>query len=276
MTLEVTHKLQNGRPAGNTGIFRKADGTTLVVVKDVVTKGIPISAATNAGNGEVEPAVVEESYYPVSLSNETAAGEMPGDRILVLADDLGRIDPLVAELRRGNGVVETITRGDAVSEDLAGLQAMIDEHLNAGGPVACIIFGFSLGQSGLDDTTDTRDLAAAAERDILALTALGQSLDRRRDPETPMAVVLLTHMARQVPGDEVVPVNGSCRRRSSASRAPSRRVRGLSVDADRPRRRGACQAWVHRPGHVRPEPRGRTGSARRQGAGAKARAAHAR
>ena len=187
-----------------------------------MTKAIPISAATNAGNGEVEPEVVEEAYQPITpqqrppLAKWRAIDPRPRRRSRPHRSASHRAQP---RQRLGRA----ITRGDAVSERSRWLSGAVRRRPRRGWsrfPASSLRHPCPAELS--DDATDTRELAAAAERNILALTALGQVLERRRDPATPMAVILLTHMARHLPGDEVVPVSmASCNPPSSVSLAPS-------------------------------------------------------
>ena len=205
MTLEVGHKVRDGRPCGNSGIFRDANGRALVVVEDVLTKAIPVTASSESKPGVVEPEVVEETYQPIALP--AAEGASASGRVLVLADVGAPIEPLLTALSAGANVA--IVRPDeAASNDLVGYQVLFEQALDQGEPVSSVIFAASLSAAELSDNCETKELVEAAERNILALTALGQVLERRNAASPAPSVIVLTHMARHLPGDAVASVDG--------------------------------------------------------------------
>ena len=127
--------------------------------------------------------------------------------MLVLADVGAPIEPLLTALSAGANVA--IVRPDeAASNDLVGYQVLFEQALDQGEPVSSVVFAASLSAAELSDDCETKELVEAAERNILALTALGQVLERRNAATPAPSVIVLTHMARHLPGDAVASVDG--------------------------------------------------------------------
>ena len=208
MSLEVRHKIKDYLPIGNTGTFRDADGNALVVIEDVMTKRVPITSRAVTEEGVVTPDVLEEGYISINLGTELPAPQGEAARILVLASSLGRTDALVASLKSRGAAVETLKRSELETDDLAGVRALISSRLETGGPVASVIYGWSLDQAEQADDVEAEALLEAAERDIIGLTATGQVFEARKDGGHHTALVLLTRKARFVPGDGAMAISG--------------------------------------------------------------------